>query len=273
MKEYQIRPCSVLTFDEDTEKDLIKVVNNLKERKKLGVFITHLIRIALESPEVYGSRNELNSVLSKLDELGVTPCRYNYFNQLNKEVSEIKKKVDSIYDMAYQTYMLGLFDKHMGLEQKSDNLLRASFILERQVTDICKAIGTDNINHVFASNKIEEVHDRAAKAMEFIIQSYDSMIDELKKSMTPSGVVMVPAGQIPAGMMNPNQGGLVGSNQSSQQTTPDSTTNASSTGGSGGSSVSSTTEKTDTEKEVGFKTPVGDRAERMKQMMKPKRDG
>lgn len=272
MREYQIRPCSVLTFDEDTEKDLIKVVNNLKERKKLGTLITHLIRIALESPEVYGTRNELNSVLAKLDELGVTPCRYNYFNQLNKEVADIRRKVDAIYDMAYQTYMLAQFGKHIGLEQKSDNLLRTSFILERQVTDLCKTIGTDNINHTFASNKIEDVHERADKAMQFIIESYDNMIEELKGSFASSNVVMIPAGQVPAGVVNPISQGLNGDGSKTQQTTSDTSSNTIESSNSRGDADNDGVGEAEKQSQQTIKKLDPERANILKNMMKPKRD-
>ena len=206
MREYQIRPCSVLTFDEDKEKDLIATVNNLKDRKKLGGFITSLIRIALESPETYGSRNELNQVLAKIDELGITPCRYKYFAQLNKEVSDIRNKVDAIYNMAYETYMLAQMGKHLGLEEKSTNTLLASFILERQVSELCTALGTTSLNHTFAANKLEYTEKKAEETLKFIIETYDNILNELKKSLVPGNVVMVAQNPVSAQVDNDKNG-------------------------------------------------------------------
>lgn len=270
LREYQIRPCSVLTFDEDKEKDLINIVNNLKDRKKLGIFITNLIRIALESPEVYGTRNEVNQVLAKIDELGITPCRYTYFSQLSKEVNDIKKKVDSIYNMAYKTYMLAQMGKHLGLEDKSTNLMLASFILERQVTELCKNIGVDNLNHTFASNKLADTKIKADEVMEFIIESYDSLVDELKKSLTSDGIVMVAQGQVPS---------VAQSNQSQQisvdQGKPivNATDNSSNTSSSSGEDkpVGESKEDDASEFEGGaISTPTGERAEMLKRMMQKK---
>ncbi len=184
LRKYQIRPCSVLTFDEDKEKDIINTVVNLKDRNKLGSLITHLLRIALEQPESYGTRNELNQVLSKLEELGVTPTRNAYFSQISKEVSDMKKKIDSIYDMAYKTYMLSLVGKHLASKEKADNILLSSFILERQVSELCMNIGVDNLNHTFASNKLSDFHAKAAEVMEVVIEEYDGLLNEIKSNIS-----------------------------------------------------------------------------------------
>lgn len=261
MREYQIRPCSVLTFDSDREKDLIKVVTSLKDRKKLGILTAHLIRIALESPETYGTRNEVNQVLSKLDELGVTPTRYNYFNQISKEVAEMKAKIDAVYDMAYKMYMLALAGKRLGLEEKSDNMLMASFLLERQVSDLCSAIGVDNLNHIFSSNKLDDTHQRANESLEYIIESYDNVIKELKNSVTVSTQIVNP--------ISPAELGIT-----SKATEP--TLNK--VDYHDDSELIQLTERKDTnnieniaEKDLKFSTPTGDRAEKLKRMMKSKK--
>lgn len=173
-----------LYFDPQKEKDILEAVDYLASKKSLGHLVSHLLRLAFESPEVYGNGQEVKQLVDKMTEYGMTPTRYNYFMQVSKEMEAMKKKIDTIYDMAYKTYTLAQMGKFLGLEEKSDNCLRATFLLERQVTDLCMSIGVTNLNHMFVSNKLEDTHEKADKVLEFILESYDNIISELKNSLT-----------------------------------------------------------------------------------------
>lgn len=182
-EEKKIRRGPSLSFDPDKEKDLIDAVEKLSSSHKLGILMTHLLRLAFESPEVYGNGQEVKDLIAKMSDLGMSPTRYTYFTQISKDIEAMKRKVDTIYDLSYKTYMLAQMGKFLGLEGKSDNNLLASFVLERQLTDLCTTLGVSNLNHSFNSNKLEDVHKKADTIMEFIIESYDSILNELKDSL------------------------------------------------------------------------------------------
>ena len=171
-------------FDAEREADICNCVQTLSERRAIGEFISHLLRLAFESPEVFGDGKEVLSIISRMNKLGMTPTRYAYFDKITKEVNDMKHKVDEIYEMASKTYMLAQMGKRLGIEDKAENTLRASFLLERQITDMCYKIGVDNLNHTFASNKLENTKERADKALEYILESYDGIIKELKANLT-----------------------------------------------------------------------------------------
>lgn len=172
-----------LSFDPDKEKDILNAIEGLAGSKKLGDLVSHLLRLAFESPEVYGNGQEVRQLINTMMEYGISPTRYNFFNQISRDMETLKKKVDTIYDMAYKTYTLSQMGKFLGIEEKADNCLRATFLLERQITEMCTTLGVTNMNHSFVSNKIQDTHARAEQALEYIIESYDSIINELKASV------------------------------------------------------------------------------------------
>lgn len=195
MNEYQdgkVRLGALLQFDPEKEKDILEKVKELSNSRNIGKFIGNLIRIAFDSPELYNDISGMGKVLRLMEQYGMTPTRVNFFKQLSKDFETAKKKVDEIYDMAYKAYVLAQAGKRLGLEEKADNCLRATFILERQLTDLCSTLGVDNLNHSFASNKLEDAHERADKTLEYIIESYDGILEELKESMAMQAVSIVP---------------------------------------------------------------------------------
>lgn len=252
---------SQLTFDAEKEKDIIKCIDTLSDSKKLGRLISHLLRLAFESPEVYGGGREVISLIEKMGDMGVSPTRYNYFEQLSKEVKTMQKRVDDIYEMAYKTYMLAQMGKLLGSSERADNSLRASFILERQISDMCSKLGIDSLNHVFTSNKLEETHSRADKVLEHIIESYDSILAELKESLAiqVNGIMQsetkptLPDNSIDGGISDDSN---LQSKITSEQVEPDE------------EDLIDLTEKPTVQKEVVVNTPTGDRAAAMARMLK-----
>lgn len=178
-----IRNGANLGFDSEREADIVEAVKKLSNSHKLGTLLSHLIRLAFESPEVYGNGDEVENLLAKMRDLGTTPTRYTYFNQITKEIEEMKMRVDSIYEMTLKTYTMCLMGKHLGLKDKSDNSLVATFLLERQIEAMCSKLGVDNMNHSFASNKLYDTHNKAQEIMEYILECYDGVVDELRTQL------------------------------------------------------------------------------------------
>lgn len=187
MGNYSTRLGCTLSFNEESERDVIKLVEQLQGSRKIGEFVSYLLRIASENPELLDKRedgtSEYGSAVKELARLGVTPMRYQYLQAMNKEVDSLKQKIDEIYSMSLKMYTLAQFGKQLGLEKKSDNMLMASFIAEQELTKICKTFGIGSIQSVFASNKLEAAHIRADDTLKYIIETYDGIINEIKNTV------------------------------------------------------------------------------------------
>ncbi len=173
MNEYEIKIGTVIKFDSEKEKDIIEQIEGLASRKKLGDFISNIIRIAFDNPEFLKSNGK------SLLEHGMTEERTKFFKQVDSEVSKMRSKVDEIFDMTYKLYMLALFGKRMGLEKKASNLAQSQFILQRQLEELCTTLGVSGIGHVYESNKLNTFESKAEKVLEYIIEAYDNVVTEL----------------------------------------------------------------------------------------------
>lgn len=187
----EFRPPVSLKFDTEKEKDLIEKINGFKSSKQLTYLCEYLLRIVLESPETLRDIGETKDILYRIHELGVTPARYNFFSQVAKEVSDMRDKVDAIYTMAYKTYILAQMGKRLGLTELSENNLRATFLVEKQLADLSKSLGVDNINHTFVGNKVQNTEEMAKEVLEYVIESYDSILSEIKSNLTVTGNVTI----------------------------------------------------------------------------------
>ncbi len=88
---------STITLDAEKEKDLIELIDNATRQHKLGELITHLLRVYNEEPEELNKpKEELSKMIINMSKLGLTPKRYEYFNQVAKELEQMKSKIDNI---------------------------------------------------------------------------------------------------------------------------------------------------------------------------------
>lgn len=193
MERYTIRLGSTLSFDKDKEKDIIEVVERLSSSHKLGPFISCLLRVALEDPNDLKHRDNLVEALEYINEYGMTIERHKFYKDVEGQISEMKRKVDEIYNMNLKLLTLAQFGKHLELESRTENMLRAQFILERQLEELTNILGVDNPGHIFESNKIQDTQEKSKEILEYIINTYDSLVEELKGSLFSSDRLMVVA--------------------------------------------------------------------------------
>ena len=184
MAKVEFRLGSTMVFDSEKEKDLIDLVDRASKQHKLGALLSHLLRIYSETPEkLIEPTNEISKSIVEMSKYGLTPKRYEFFNQVSKEVEEMKFRVDSMYEMCLKMYTLAQFGKRLGLEGKSTNMLMAEFMMEKQLTELCDKLGIDNIRHTFSSNKLETAKQKSDDTLEYILESYDNIVNELKETM------------------------------------------------------------------------------------------
>lgn len=193
MGNYNIRLGCQLSFDEQQEADIIKAIEKLNATHKAGQFMSNIVRLAFDCPDIMDKSSgayEKGAVIKALDEAGIFYSRKNFFDSLTKEVNLMKQKVDKMYEMVLKTYILGQMGKKLGLEEKADNLLMAQFVVEKQLKEIQDLLGITLGSSVLASNKKQEVEKIADNALEYIIESYSGIMNELKKMIGAQPVIV-----------------------------------------------------------------------------------
>lgn len=188
MSGYNIRLSSMLTFDEEKEADIIQVIEKLNSMHKTGNFLSNLIRVSLDCPEILDQSNgkfTKGSTLVDLEQYGLTYNRRALADKHAKEVYEMKKKVDEMYEMTLKLYTLALINKHLGLEQKTENTMAANFLIEKQLGDLKKLLGVNLTDNTFASNKVKETQKLAEDSLEFILDTYSDIMNEVKNQVVP----------------------------------------------------------------------------------------
>lgn len=181
-----IRFGSQLTFDEDKEKDIIDTIDTLNSSHKMGQFMSNLIRLAFDNPEILrvgADGLEKQAMLQQVESSGMSVNRQRFMSEVASEISDMKKKVDEVYNMVFKMYTLALMNKHLEIKKKSDNSLRATFVLERQLRQLQDSLGVNIGDAVYESDKVTDVHARAEDCLEYIIEAYDGIIDEMKQAI------------------------------------------------------------------------------------------
>lgn len=234
MGTHSIRFGSQLTFDEDKEKDIIDTIDSLNSSHKMGQFMSNLIRLAFDNPEILrvGANGlEKQAMLQQVESSGMSVNRQRFMSGVASEISDMKKKVDEVYNMVFKLYTLALMNKHLEIEKKSDNSLRATFVLERQLRQLQSSLGVNISDAVYESDKINDVHARAEDCLEYIIETYDGILDEMKQAIAVGKQPQVIVQQVVGNMG-------VGSTESMQSVeTVENVENAGNTGNTGNTGV------------------------------------
>lgn len=174
-----IRLNTILNFDEATEKDIIEVMNQLSSSHRTGEFLSNLIRLAADNPEtIYkrGERYKEGPTVEAIRKSGLSQSRDEFFKDITKAVRSMKKKVDVMYDMCFNMYVLANSGNKIGIKQKTDNMIMAQFLVEKQLKDIKRVLGMESLDGAFSSDKNMDYEAKAAEVMEVIVNSYDSLI-------------------------------------------------------------------------------------------------
>ncbi len=181
----EIRLAAPLKFDSEREADMIAKVEEMASHRKLGEFLNVVLKIALDHPEDFAKYG------LELREFGLSGDRLAFFRDIQNQTNQMRAKIDKIYDMSFKVYNLALFGKKLGLERKAENILQAQFILQRQLDELCQTLGITSVSHIYESNKLEVVSKRANEILEYILESYDNIVAELKSSITVAGPMVI----------------------------------------------------------------------------------
>ena len=188
-----IRLASMLSFDEQQEADIIRLIEAFNSSHKMGEFLSNLIRVAVENPEIVVAKDgkyDTGAIIKVMERLGKSPTRHNYMQEANKKLADMQVKVDAIYDMCLKMYTALEMGKQLGFEKKTENMILAQFMVEQQLGQLQKILGADCANVPFAANRLANYKDRAAGTLEYIISCYEPVINELRKELTVKELVI-----------------------------------------------------------------------------------
>lgn len=182
-----IRLASMLSFDDKQEADIINLVESLNASHRMGEFMSNLIRLAFDNPEIIektpNGQVAFGNLMRVIANYGRTPDRKVFVDAQNKQLLAMQEKVDTIYNMCLQMYTMAEAGKILGFESKVENMLVAEFMLEQQLNKLQQSLGVDCANKAFASNKINNVKENAADNLAYIISCYEPIINALKQDL------------------------------------------------------------------------------------------
>ena len=176
-----------MSFHPEKEKYIIDALEKLNSSNALGDYMEALVRLTMDNPEDIGRNPEF---LAKVKSFGLTPVAKHHYDECRQATAEMKRKVDAIYDMCLKMLTLCQFGKMLGIEDKAQNSARAQFILEKQLNEFMYNLGIDNVS-AFESCKITNIKDKADDILEYIINTYDGIVQEIKAEQGQVRVVSV----------------------------------------------------------------------------------
>lgn len=182
MEKTSIRLGSTLTFDSKKEMDMVMLAEKLNETHRMGEFMSALFRLAVDNPELISGQGKdvrYGRTMANLAKRGITVQREEFFNLVNKSLESISERVDKIYSMSKTMYALAQFGKTIGLQEKSVNVMRANFIIEKNLEELCKLLDIDKGE--FKKADVSLLEKESKDMLEYTINCYDGVIEELKE--------------------------------------------------------------------------------------------
>ena len=216
MSTKTIRLNTSLTFDEEKEKDIVGLIEKMNSSHRTGQFISNMFRVVMDCPEIIeksGDKESFGKVMNQMECCGASAIRSKFISEMIKQIEDMKKKVDEIYERSVQLYILSKVGKQIGLEDKNNNILAAQFLLEKQMKELQDTLGVSLKDNVYASNKLHDTKKIADNAFEYILESYYSIIDEMKKN------VVVATNVVPVHVQNTSTDNVPTDNSSSSNLT------------------------------------------------------
>ena len=174
MGDYKVKVIATLSVDNKKETDLLDFINNLRDRHKLGEFVTAAMRVCWEHPEYLEGSGYVS------DTRGMTQERTKFIRDISEQITVLHRRVDKMYEMVYQLKVLALMNKRLGLEQRVENSMRAIFILQRQIDELGNLLGVNSMQPAWVNDTLENEYKKAEATLETIITAYDGIVSELR---------------------------------------------------------------------------------------------
>lgn len=181
MAIHSLKVNTQISLEQEKDKDIITLLEDLKEGHRIGQFLGDLVKAVVDNP--YGIKAE-----EFVKKYNADNIRNTYFKFLDSEMKQIRSKVDEMYKMVMDMYILTKFGKHIGLEGKTENVMSAQFIVEKQLKEIERILGV-NLRAAYESDKIQDITELSERVLEYIINTYSGIVGEIKNNQEAVTVV------------------------------------------------------------------------------------
>ena len=146
---------TTLTFDDENDKLLIGYLSNLKEQHKVGDFLTYCVKN-------YNTEAKFQSSIK----------------QTSTQKQELTVRLNKIHEIALKCYCLLGVGERIGLEEQVNQTMLSEFILYKQIKELQNLFG---VEYPFDYD-IKDVTQYADEVVEYIIHSYDGILNQVKQS-------------------------------------------------------------------------------------------
>ena len=159
---------ATIVFDLEHERDIVALLDDLRQSHKLGEYISHTIRYAVEHQEDFEKETKVYA------RLGMSNRRKEFFDKAEQSLRIIAERVNEIYRVTNNLKALAQFNKKLGLLERVDSAYMAQFIVQKQINDLCRILGVNSLESKFASNKLHDINNDI---------DYDGIVSEIRESV------------------------------------------------------------------------------------------
>ena len=176
MSDYEIRAVTKLNLDSVSDKDVIDEIESLVAHRKLGEYITSLLRFASTHREDLAELGFDNS------RRGDDNTRRRQMDGLKKQTDDLKEKIDGVYEIALALRTAYETGKVVGLEKQAENLIATQLVLQVQLNKLRRLLG-DGYEYSFRGMPGDiskaEIDKAARTGAEIAIQHYGETLTQM----------------------------------------------------------------------------------------------
>lgn len=178
MSTYEIKGM-VLRFDSEREKDIIGFLLTLASQHKLGEFLASLVRAAL-SNDWKLSKKSFEAAISYAERYGISREKKEFFDNVEKQLREMKAKIDAIYEKAMYVYTLETAGRYLGVKERAKQIILAERVLEEQFKILCMVLGVSTLPYSFKGDK-DYVDIKVEDFLQGLLDRYGDILFEAEE--------------------------------------------------------------------------------------------
>lgn len=173
----RIKVSTYIELDDVTEKDIEQTLQEMINSRQLSAFSTNAIKLVLENQDLLDK--------CKVGDKQIISTREKFFNDLTTKVKELEKTQLLLEEEVQRLVEFIKLRKMIGMEEKIDNVMCSQFLIKRQMKMLNRQLGRIGTDLVIDRRTVEkdilEMTKQAEDLLEFTIEHYDGVINELKQ--------------------------------------------------------------------------------------------
>lgn len=162
--DYSIRLGTTLRFSKEQELDLIKNVQDLTDRHKLGAYINELLRYVWENPEKFEG-----TVVDPYKN-NISMKRRQFFNHVDSEVKKCKESLEYMYKEMLILNTAAKVGSTVGLVESTSEFLDGLEYIEGYIRKLKDSYNLDRLDGKCVSDSKDSVEEIANRAADILIK-------------------------------------------------------------------------------------------------------